>query len=108
MRILMKFLIWLPSTVVTILFWELFIILGEKCVKQYIQVRAAHDKFEATIDEEGNICKEFFLNLDRLQIVSEAYKYVHHLWEKANCRCTFSLVHNLQSVQLRKRTSRQI
>jgi len=63
--------------------------LGEKCVKQYIQVRATHDKFEATIDEDGNICRDYFVNLDRLQIVSEAYKYVHHLWRKANCNCKF-------------------
>ena len=63
--------------------------LCQECVSEYLEILQTHRKFLETIDEKGNQCQEYFLNLDRLEIVSEAYKYTHHLWRKANCNCEY-------------------
>lgn len=43
--------------------------------------------FFQTVDEKGNPCKEYFTNLDRIEIVSDAYNYVANLWKKGSCDC---------------------
>ena len=52
-----------------------------------MRVVETHQAFAATIDEKGNPCQEYFTNLDRIEIVSDAYNYVHNLWERGKCDC---------------------
>jgi len=55
------------------------------CVEQFMAVVHTHQNFTDTKDDRGNLCQEYFTNLDRMEIVSEAYNYVQHLWKKGNC-----------------------
>ncbi|CAG7667381.1 unnamed protein product, partial [Allacma fusca] len=55
----------------------------------YLRVLETHQDFAATIDEKGNPCREYFTNLDRIEIVTDAYKYVHNLWARGKCDYCF-------------------
>ncbi|ODM89041.1 Osteopetrosis-associated transmembrane protein 1 [Orchesella cincta] len=68
--------------------------LCEWCVENYIRVVEVHRDFLAKTDEAGNPCKEYFLNLDRVEIVSDAYKYVEDLWAKGKCDSCFRKLDN--------------
>lgn len=65
--------------------------LCEWCVEKYIKVLETHHEYMAKTDEAGNQCKEYFTNLDRVEIVSDAFKYVQDLWGKGKCNCKLIL-----------------
>jgi len=64
------------------------------CVTEFVRVVETHQRFSDTTDMRGYLCQEYFTNLDRIEIVSEANKYVHYLWKKANCDYCFQKFEN--------------
>jgi len=64
------------------------------CIFPYLSVQETYNELFTTIDETGNPCKDYFTNLDRIEIVADAYNYVKNLWRKGKCDYCFKRFEN--------------
>ncbi|KAK9499039.1 hypothetical protein O3M35_003555 [Rhynocoris fuscipes] len=67
------------------------ITLCRECINKYLNVRHIYSDILALRDTGGQSCKDELFNLDRLQAVDAAYKYVVDLWARASCDTCFVL-----------------